>query len=82
MQTFCCSSSYVNWRYHFIEVFLKQGKDEDAWKWAHSRQMRQCYGILSSQGAFFWSLALAEYRFNEKRGYDEDYYTAVCSIMY
>ena len=56
---------------------MKQGKDQEAWKWATSDAMRASYQDYMStkllDWTYFWTLALLEFRLGKKQGYQGEY---------
>ena len=47
-----------------------EGEYEKAYDWAKSRQMRTCYSMASSRGAFYWTLALLEFKLKKVSRFD------------
>lgn len=72
-------SSFANWRYHVLEVYMKLGDDKGALRFAMKKSNSEAFQLASSSGAWFWSKALLDYRYKQHRGYAEDYYDKVIS---
>lgn len=70
-------SSFANWRYHVLEVYMKMGDDKGALKFALKKSNSDAFGLSSSCGAWFWTKALLDYRYKEQRGFAEDYFDLV-----
>ena len=72
-----CSTHHVNWRFHFLEVLLRQDKDQEAWQWATSDAMRETFQGYKARkprlDVQFWTLALIEFRLGKKRGFVGQY---------
>ncbi|KAL9956834.1 hypothetical protein ACROYT_G038377 [Oculina patagonica] len=67
-------SSFANWRYHVLEVYMKMGDDKGALKFAHKKSNSEAFGLSSSCGAWFWTKALLDYRYKGQRGFAEDFF--------
>lgn len=50
------------------------GDDRGALKFAHKKSNSEAFHLYSSGGAWFWSQALLDYRYNQHRGFAEEYY--------
>ena len=70
-------SSFANWRYHVLEVYMKIGDDKGALKFALKKSNSEAFRLSSSCGAWFWTKALLDYRYKEQRGFAEDFFDLV-----
>lgn len=70
-------SSYANWRYHVLEVYMKCGDDKGALKFAGNESNKDAFTLASSVCAWLWSVALLNYRLNKHRGFAEEYFASL-----
>lgn len=67
-------SSYANWRYHVLEVYMKLGDDKGALAFATKKSNQEAFTLASSSSAWHWSMALLDYRYRNHRGFAKEYY--------
>ena len=70
-------SSYANWRFHVLEVYMKMGDDKGALAFASKKSNHQAFGLGSSASAWLWSVALLNFRYKHQRGFAKEFYENV-----